>query len=188
MIKLKYFYKKTLMQQDLKHFYEKKNPEWLFFWKNTQTKRITKSCLSQWWMGNPFVVDNVTYLTVEHFMMAEKARLFKDENTLKKILSTPSPALAKKLGRKVNGFNEEVWIKCRWDVIVRGNLAKFSQHEDLKQFLLKTEDKILVEASPYDKIYGIGMFESHPDAKNPEKWQGLNLLGFSLMEVRKILK
>jgi len=156
----------------------KESPNFLFFWG---------SRLSQWY-ESPFDIDGVTYLTAEHFMMAEKARLFNDVNILKKILSSKTPALAKKLGRNVSNFDESLWVKSRLNIVVRGNLAKFSQHEDLKTFLLETGDKVLVEASPYDRIWGIGMSESNPDSKTPAKWKGLNLLGIALMKVRNKLK
>lgn len=164
-------------------------PEWTFFWGHTPSKdgSITQACFSQWWEGHPFELDGITYATAEHYMMAEKARLFHDESTLAEVLDAQSPAIAKKLGRKVAGFNDQVWLPHRWDIVVRGNAAKFSQHESLKAFLLQTRDRILVEASPFDRIWGIGMAATDPNAQKPEKWKGLNLLGFALMEVRKTL-
>lgn len=165
------------------------NPKWAFFWGHTPSKdgSTTKSCFSQWWEGHPFIIDGIVYPTAEHYMMAEKARLFHDQARLAEILATTSPAIAKKLGRQVSGFNDEVWLPQRWDIVVRANTAKFSQHAPLRQFLLQTGDRILVEASPFDRIWGIGMAASHPDAENPSKWKGLNLLGFALMEVRQQL-
>jgi ribA/ribD-fused uncharacterized protein len=166
------------------------SPKWLFFWGHTPSKdgSLTKSCFSQWWDGHPFLIEDVRYATAEHFMMAEKARLFGDAATLAEILEAKSPALAKKLGRKVPGFEEPVWLQARWNIVVRGNQAKFSQHPELKSFLLQTGDRILVEASPFDRIWGIGMAATHVDAEYPTKWKGLNLLGFSLMAVRELLK
>lgn len=165
-------------------------PKWLFFWGHTPPKdgSLGKTCFSQWWAEHPFVIDGIRYATAEHFMMAEKARLFADTATLDEILEAKSPAVAKKLGRKVAGFNDALWLKERWSIVVLGNLAKFSQHADLKVFLLQTGDRTIVEASPYDCIWGIGMAASDTDAENPAKWKGLNLLGFALMEVRQRLK
>jgi len=117
-------------------------------------------------------------------MMAEKARLFNDKQALEKILAANDPAEAKDLGRTVKGYKEDLWKKHRVDIVVRGNQAKFSQNEKLKAFLKTTGDAVLVEASPHDKIWGIGLEQSHTDAGNPAKWRGLNLLGFGLMEVR----
>ena len=165
-------------------------PKWLYFWGHTPTAdgSLGKTCFSQWWDGHPFVLNGNHYVTAEHFMMAEKARLFDDHDTLAEILTAKSPAVAKKLGRKVANFNDALWLNARWDIVVRGNLAKFSQHPDLKTFLLHTGDRVIVEASPFDKIWGIGMAATHANAENPAKWNGLNLLGFALMEVRERLR
>ncbi len=164
-------------------------PKWAFFWGHTPSKdgAISKSCFSQWWECHPFQVGGVTFGSAEHFMMAEKARLFADKAMLEEIVAAKSPALAKKLGRYVANFDDQIWLQHRWDIVVRGNLAKFSQHDDLKAFLLHTGERILVEASPFDRIWGIGMAMSNPDAEKPENWSGLNLLGFALMEVRNTL-
>ena len=121
-------------------------------------------------------------------MMAEKARLFGDSLTGKKILSAPHPQVAKKLGRAVKGFTEAVWVQHRFEIVVRGNEAKFQQNDALKQFLLNTQDQILVEASPVDQVWGIGLAADAPEALNPEQWRGLNLLGFALMKVRAELQ
>lgn len=93
----------------------------------------------------------------------------------------------KKLGRKVRNYDDVTWKEKRFDVVVKGNIAKFSQNEKLQNFLLSTGDKILVEASPKDTVWGIGLDESSPEAIQPSKWKGDNLLGFALMEVRDIL-
>lgn len=166
-----------------------RHPKWLFFWGHTPSKNgaLSNTCFSQWWAGHPFIIDHVRYATAEHFMMAEKARLFGDSKTLARILESNSPAIAKKLGREVENFQERLWLKARWEIVVRGNLAKFSQHPDLRMLLTQTKDSIIVEASPYDRIWGIGMAATDRNAENPAQWNGLNLLGFSLMEVRSAL-
>lgn len=165
-------------------------PKWAFFWGHTPNKdgSLGKTCFSQWWAGHPFVIGGISYATAEHFMMAEKARLFGDEAMLPKILAASSPAVAKKLGRNVSNFNDALWLQRRWDIVVTGNLAKFSQHADLRAFLLNTGDDVIVEASPFDRIWGIGMAASDTRAADPTQWKGLNLLGFALMEVRQQLK
>lgn len=117
-------------------------------------------------------------------MMAEKARLFKDEEILKEILQSKHPKQIKELGRKVRNFDEEVWKKKRYSIILNGNYAKFLQNEGQRQFLIGTKNRVLVEASPYDKIWGIGMAADDENIENPLEWKGLNLLGFALMEVR----
>jgi ribA/ribD-fused uncharacterized protein len=163
-------------------------PEFLFFWGHHPSTdgQIRKQCLSQWYAAS-FTVDGITYPTTEHFMMAEKARLFGDTEICEKVLSSPTPENAKQLGRQVKNFNAEIWYQHRFEIIVRGNEAKFGQNQPLKKFLLETKEKILVEASPYDTIWGIGWSENDPGAADPEKWRGLNLLGFALMVVRSRL-
>jgi ribA/ribD-fused uncharacterized protein len=162
--------------------------QYLFFWghKPSSTGEITPSCFSQWWLS-PFSVGDVNYASAEHFMMAQKAQLFGDETARLKILETGSPKIAKQLGRKVKGFKEDVWQNSRFELVVEGNLAKFSQNDLLGQFLTGTGDRVLVEASPVDRVWGIGMSAADDRATNPEQWRGLNLLGFALMEVRQQL-
>lgn len=165
-------------------------PDWTFFWGHTPAGEgsVAKACFSQWWEGHPFEVEGVRYATAEHFMMAEKARLFGDEPTRSDILAAKGPAEAKKLGRKVSDFDDRIWHRHRRDIVVRGNLAKFGQHETLRTFLLDTGGSILVEASPYDNVWGIGLDAADPDAGRPENWKGRNLLGFALMQVRQRLR
>ena len=163
--------------------------KFLFFWGHQPNKdgSISKTCFSQWWLSS-FEVDKVIYKTAEHWMMAKKAELFKDNEVLEKIIKANSPAEAKKLGREVKNYDDKLWLTNRYEIVKEGNYHKFSQNTDLKTFLLNTKDRILVEASPVDPIWGIGMASDHKDVMNPEKWKGLNLLGFALMEVRDELR
>jgi hypothetical protein len=160
-------------------------PKFLFFWghRPTARDRVGQECLSQWWPA-PFVVNGVRYATAEHFMMAEKARLFGDGEAREKILAAASPAAAKKLGRGVRGFHEQSWARARFDIVVSASRAKFGQNRELAEFLVGTKDRVLVEASPVDRIWGIGLAATNVAAMNPEKWRGLNLLGFALMVAR----
>ncbi len=121
-------------------------------------------------------------------MMAKKAELFGDQEILAKILKCKSPAEAKKLGREVKNYVDTVWLENRYEIVKQGNFHKFSQNPDLKTFLLNTKDRVIVEASPVDSIWGIGMAEDHKDILKPKAWKGLNLLGFALMEVRDELR
>ena len=159
-------------------------PEILLFYGHKTTDEITEMCLSQWYPCE-FEVEGIKYTSAEQYMMAEKARLFDDEEIRAQILKTSDPAICKKLGRKVRNFNQEKWNKNRENIARKGNFYKFSQNAKLREFLLSTGDKILVEASPRDRIWGIGMGKSNPDALDPAKWRGRNLLGFSIMSVRK---
>src|SRR5262245_21122781 len=164
-------------------------PEYLFFYghKPLPNEEIGVSCFSQWWPA-PFSYGEVSYPTAEHFMMAEKARLFGDEDVRAQILKAASPKVAKQLGRQVKNFKEEVWQASRFQFVVEGNYAKFNQNCELGRFLLGTGAKVLVEASPVDRIWGIGLAADHESATNPERWRGLNLLGFALMEARQRLR
>lgn len=164
------------------------SPRFLFFWGHQPAAdgSVTKSCFSQWYEAS-FSVDGTLYRTAEHFMMAEKARLFGDRATHERVLSATTPAQAKRLGRMVQGFNEDAWVQQRFQIVVRANLEKFSQNQALGRFLLDTGDRVLVEASPVDAIWGIGLAADHPDAGRPDRWPGLNLLGLALMEARQVL-
>lgn len=159
-------------------------PTFVFFWKE---RDLEPGCLSQWWPA-PFVVDGVTYPTAEHWMMAGKARLFEDAATLEKVVRAPTPAAAKALGRRVRGYSEDRWAALRYDIVVTGNLAKFSQNDELRRYLLSTGSRVLVEASPLDRVWGIGLAEDDQRATSPSRWRGENLLGFALMDVRERLE
>ena len=148
---------------------------------------IGSGCLSQWWPGQ-FTVEGVTYPTAEHWMMAGKARLFGDPAGLTAVLAAASPGAAKAAGRLVRGFDEERWRSARYELVVAGNLAKFSQNQVLNDFLRRTGRKVLVEASPFDRIWGVGMAASNPAVQKASTWRGLNLLGFALMDVRDHLR
>jgi ribA/ribD-fused uncharacterized protein len=138
------------------------------FWghRPTASGAIGTGCLSQWWPVE-FTVDGSAYPSAEHWMMAGKARLFDDPDGLAAVLAAASPGAAKAAGRKVRGFDEARWRQARYDIVVAGNLAKFGQHADLRAFLVGTGNRVLVEASPYDRIWGIGMAAGNPDVYRP---------------------
>ncbi|MFK7969670.1 MAG: NADAR family protein [Bacteroidia bacterium] len=162
--------------------------KYIFFWGHTATREaISKHCFSQWFERD-FIVDGINYPTAEHWMMAEKARLFGDEEVLEQILKSSKPGEAKDLGRRVRDFDNETWNAKRFDIVVQGNFHKFQQHDDLRNFLIQTNERVIVEASPVDVIWGIGIAEDSNDAMNPARWKGPNLLGFALMEVRHRMK
>jgi ribA/ribD-fused uncharacterized protein len=163
--------------------------KYLRFWGHAprQDGTIGASCLSQWWPST-FTVDGVEYATAEHWMMAAKARLFKDEEAEHLALWAPNPALAKKAGRLVRGFDHAVWERERFAVVVAGSVHKFGQDAALREFLLGTGERVLVEASPMDRIWGIGLASDDERAQDPARWRGLNLLGFALMQARDRLR
>lgn len=161
-------------------------PELLLFYGHRVTKAVTETCLSQWYPCQ-FEVDGVTYTSAEQYMMAEKAKLFGDEEIRSEILCTSDPRKCKALGRKVRNFDKAVWNKEKEHIVRKGNTKKFLQNSALRSFLLSTGDKVLVEASPTDRVWGIGLGKNNPDALDPQKWRGQNLLGFALMNVRDFL-
>jgi ribA/ribD-fused uncharacterized protein len=161
---------------------------YLLFWghRDPPGGGVSRSCFSQWYPAR-FEVDGVAYPSAEHFMMAEKARLFADEASRLKILQAATPNDAKSLGRRVAGYDESAWLAARFDIVVRGNLAKFQADPRLRAYLLGTTPQILVEASPVDPVWGIGLAADDPRCADPRRWEGLNLLGFALMIVRERL-
>lgn len=162
--------------------------KFLPFWGHTPKREgaADKAVLSQWFPA-AFEAGNVRYPTAEHYMMAQKALLFRDYMIFEQIVSADNPGKAKALGRRIAGFDEAVWCENRERIVYEGNLAKFGQHDDLKKFLLETGNKVLVEASPTDRVWGIGLAAGSPDVAHPSRWPGLNLLGFALMRVREAL-
>ncbi|WP_307677584.1 NADAR family protein [Streptomyces sp. V4I2] len=163
--------------------------KYLHFWGHRPRPdgQVGASCLSQWW-PSPFTVDGVAYRTAEHWMMASKARLFGDPEAERAAVEARSPAQAKKAGRLVRGFDDAVWERERYGIVVEGSVHKFAAHADLREFLLGTGNRVLVEASPLDRIWGIGLAADDERAGNPELWRGPNLLGFALMEARGRLR
>ncbi|MDO3409923.1 NADAR family protein [Saccharibacillus sp. CPCC 101409] len=159
--------------------------KYLFFWGHTPKTpgRVDASCLSQWWPSG-FAVDGTRYSCAEQYMMAEKARLFGDEEARTKILQAKHPKQMKAFGREVRNFDGNVWNREAYGIVKQGGLEKFRQNRELWDFLKKTENRILVEASPQDRIWGIGMDKNDPDIEKPVKWKGTNLLGFALSEAR----
>lgn len=177
------------MNYSIQWITEQKAVDYLFFWGHQASRdgSIIKTCLSQWWPA-AFTENGFTYKTAEHYMMAQKARLFGDEEIFQRILQKDSPKDVKDLGRQIRNFDSATWDQHKYEIVLQGNFLKFSQNENLKQFLIQTTNKVLVEASPVDAIWGIGLAEDSPDARNPLHWRGENLLGFALMEVRDNLQ
>lgn len=160
----------------------------IYFWGHTPNpKKITAACLSQWY-DCYFEVDGVQYHTTEQYMMASKAKLFGDNEVYNEIMTANNPYDYKKLGREVCNFESSLWDARKYEIVVEGNKAKFGQNSEIREFLLSTGDAILVEASPFDKIWGIGLDRDTAIKGTVEHWQGENLLGCALMEVRDDLR
>lgn len=159
--------------------------DFLFFWGHQGTA-ARKGSLSQWF-PSPFTENEHTFATAEHYMMWRKAVLFDDRHTAARVLAAEDPKQAKDLGRQVRNFDRAAWEAHRSAIVVDGNTLKFSQHEQMRSFLLGTGDHVLVEASPLDRVWGIGLHEDDPRAGDPAQWRGLNLLGFALCAVRDVL-
>lgn len=140
------------------------------------------------WYPQWFTHQGIQYNCSEQFMMYQKARLFKDFDVAEMIMEQTSPRKQKFLGRMVRGFDNNVWMTECEEIMVPGLVSKFQQDTYSLNTLLDTEDSIIVEASPYDKIWGIGMTEDDPRATDPSKWEGKNLLGICLMKVRDVIR
>ena len=171
-----------------KDFNAGKKIDFLFFYGHTNDKKeVTKSSLSQWYIKD-FKENDLVFNCMEKYMMYNKALLFDDKDIANEILNTNQPKAIKELGRKVKNFNDELWDKMKYKIVFTGNYYKFSQNADLRNFLLSTKNKVLVEASPYDKVWGIKMKYDDENIENPFCWKGENLLGFALMEARDEIK
>lgn len=137
------------------------------------------------WFPSDFVIDGFVYNCAEQFMMAEKARLFGDGDALEIIMNTNNPKVQKATGRTVQNFSEYIWLNSAKDIVYRGNWAKFTQNAELRSWLVGTAGTTLVEASPYDVLWGIGLGENDPRALDRSQWRGQNWLGEVLTQVRE---
>lgn len=163
----------------------------VFFWKPypKSSRSIDESCCCQWWLED-FEFEGVRFRSAEHAMMHGKAKLFNDPVVMQKVLNEPNPSKAKKLGREVKNFNEDVWQANNYDLIVRISLAKFTQSKRLNDWLLSHPlNTLFVEASPFDELWGIkrennGQF----DLTDINTWRGYNKLGFALTHAFQELK
>ncbi len=159
----------------------------IFFWgSKSKDSKLNSTCLSQWYKCD-FEEKGIKYNCCEQYMIAKKAELFDDKEILNEIMGESNPKVIKRLGRKVRNFDSEIWNKNRINIVKNGNYLKFTQNEELKEYLLSTNDAILAEASPYDRIWGIGLSKEDKRSNNPNMWKGKNYLGFVLMDVRGII-
>jgi len=170
--------------------FEKGEPlDYIFFsdptWKTY--KQHDTFMLSQWY-NSPFSVNEIVFKTAAHWMMARKAILFGDRDTFKKIVNSDRLEDVKLLSRNIKGFDEAKWSERKFEIVREGNFHKFNQNKKLRTYLLNTKDAVLAEANPVDRIWGIGLSSDSKVIRNPYAWNGMNLLGFALMEVREYLR
>ena len=149
--------------------------------------RLCPSCFSQWYPSK-FAVGSRSFSCAEQYMMDAKAALFGDKEAQDRIMEAERPSEHRAIGRTVRGFDPGTWDKMKYTIVVNGNWRKFSQNQALKHFLLETGDAVLVETDPNDTVWWIGFGAEAPQAADPAKWRGENLLGFALMEVRDELR
>ncbi|WP_093024289.1 NADAR family protein [Pustulibacterium marinum] len=149
----------------------------------THPTEVDERCLSRKYESS-FKVNGIVYKTAEHWMMAQRARLFHEDKLAEAIIAADSIQKVQQLSREVNDKNEVIWKERRFDLAVEGNIHKFSQNPELKRFLLNTDEDVLVEANKNESVWGIGMGVENPKATEVFQWKGRNLLGFALMEVR----
>lgn len=141
------------------------------------------------WYYSPFTnKEGFIFQTNEHYMMWRKAMLFNDQLNATKIINSENPKIAKSIGRQVKNFDDDIWKENAKSIVLEGLILKFSQNKKLAELLISTKNKFLVEASPYDKIWGIGLNESNAKKIPIEQWPGLNWLGECLMDARHKLK
>lgn len=169
-------------------------PDLLLFYGHNASDKIDSACLSQHYPRSFSDESGVKYPTAEHYMMAKKAELFEDRPMLDRILQSETPKEAKYLGRQVGKsdgakpFDAQTWDANCTRIVTEANVLKFSQNPDLKEFLLATDSKVLVEASPSDAKWGIKLSKDDPKALDPLQWQGENQLGFALMNARENIR
>ena len=151
--------------------------KYVFFWNGV---------FSQFYQAR-MVIEGIEYSCCEQYMMHKKALFFGDFETAELIMKATNPNDHKQLGRQVVGFDKDRWDKVCFRIVYQGNWAKFTQNFDLMKELMGTKDKLLVEASPYDQIWGIGMGEDEEGIENPLNWKGQNLLGWVLTLIKREL-
>lgn len=143
--------------------------------------------LSNWYLSE-FTIDDIAFSSMEQYMMYEKAILFHDQETAKKILQTDNVAVIKALGRTVQNFDDTVWGQSREEIVYKGVFEKFRQNPELRKRLERTGEEVIAECAVKDKIWGIGLSMKDEDRFCVERWKGQNLLGKILMDVRKDIK
>ena len=155
-------------------------PKYHFFWRGPFSQ----------WTKRPMIdpISRIEFNCCEQYMMYKKAMLFNDQEIVSKILCTSNPREQKAYGRQVRNYDQKTWDAVKFDIVFMGNALKVAQNEDIRIALIDTGDQILVEASPYDTIWGIGLTEEEAKHLDPKDWKGLNLLGQVLTSVKQLYK
>jgi ribA/ribD-fused uncharacterized protein len=169
--------KKPLLESSGKH---------IFFYSHAT--KSAGAVFSQFYPSAFVDGSGVSYNCAEQYMMSHKALTFDDKITHAKIMAATDPKVIKALGRETKNFDDRIWDGVKFDIVVEGNRLKFTQNPDLQEILMETIGKTLVEASPYDKVWGIGLSEATAKKMSSNKWPGENLLGLALMKVRDEIK
>ena len=155
------------------------NDSFVFFWKLGHKNEEFSN-----WYPSEFTIEGIRYFCVEQYMMAKKALLFGDITIYQQIMESADPGECKSLGKLVSNFDPEVWDNCKYEIVYNANYAKFHQNDELMEKLLASGDAVMAEANPQDKIWGIGLSEDDLEARHPDQWNGENLLGKILEEIR----
>lgn len=166
--------------------------QFIYFWnfkpQDVKLDQYNETCCTQWFPSEFVDESGQQYSCCEQYMMAQKAILFNDNETLDKILKTNVPRQIKKLGREVKNFDENKWSQNSQEIVFHGNLYKYSQNEKFRNYILSVpRNAIFVEASPLDSIWGIKLAADNPKVQNPLEWKGTNFLGFQITRVRDYL-
>lgn len=140
------------------------------------------------WAKSPFFLDGLMFVTAEQYMMYKKAMTFGNLDIARQVLDTDNPREQKALGRQVRNFSIDIWAAVARDVVFRGNVAKFTQNSGFYHDLIETSGTMLVEASPMDRVWGIGLDEAAAKLVTPDKWRGSNWLGQCITEVRETIE
>lgn len=148
---------------------------------------LFKSGIPSQWYPSPFTLDGISYVNCEQRMMYMKGAVFGDQDAMREVMETDDPKRHKEIGRAVRNFDPDVWSAKAYQVVVEANYAKYSQNPELKEFLLGTGDRKFVECAPYDKIWGNGLNITQTLQTPEDQWNGTNLLGKAIMDVRTAL-
>lgn len=154
--------------------------KYIFFWSGIY---------SQWHLQSMTdIVSGIKFNCSEQYMMWSKAMLFNDSETADKILNTLIPKEQKDLGKLVKGFEQTIWDNNKYQIVSNACMLKFTQNPKLLSELLNSDNKIFVEASPFDRIWGIGMREDERGVEDENNWKGENLLGYALVDTRNFIR